>query len=121
VDCPAPLVSGDVTVSVQVKNEGTRTGDEVVQVYLKPTSEQQPDQEQPWNKEVNAITWSKKLVSFERIHLLPGETKTLKFVVPIESFATVDVQDAGMVYVPGTYQLEFSNGVDQSSTCNAVL
>jgi beta-glucosidase len=55
---------GEVTVSVDVRNSGTRAGDEVVQLYVKHIGSkvERPNQE---------------LTGFQRVTLNPGETKTV--------------------------------------------
>jgi beta-glucosidase len=58
--------TGSVTVQVDLTNTGNRTGDEVVQLYLRD--------------EVSSVTRpTKELKGFERISLKPGETRTLSF------------------------------------------
>jgi len=62
------LAAGTVNVTVDVTNTGTRTGDEVVQLYI--------------NDEVSSvISFVKELRGFERITLEPGETKTVHFTL----------------------------------------
>ena len=57
-----------VTVKVKVKNTGSLTGDEVVQLYL--------------NDETSSISrFEKELCGFERVALEPGEEKTVTFKV----------------------------------------
>lgn len=58
----------DVEVSCKITNTGKIAGDEVVQLYL--------------NDELSSVTtYTQVLRGFERIHLQPGETKELKFVL----------------------------------------
>ena len=60
--------TGPETVSVDVTNTGDREGDEVVQLYLhKPTA--------------SVDLPAKALRGFSRIHLKPGETKTVSFTL----------------------------------------
>jgi len=71
----APLhMSGATTVSVNVKNTGTRAGDEVVQLYVRhlPLQKDRPLQE---------------LKGFRRITLARGEQRTVSFPVKAESLA----------------------------------
>ena len=57
-----------VTVSVKVKNTGSRAGDEVIQLYL--------------NDELSSVTtYEKVLRGFERIHLKSGEEKEVLFTL----------------------------------------
>ena len=67
-----PSVSGvdlaagqSLTVGAEVKNSGSREGDEVAQVYLVPP--QAPNNPR------------RALVGFERVHLQPGETRRVSF------------------------------------------
>ena len=58
----------NVTASLSVTNTGNRAGDEVVQLYVHAASESS-----------HVALPLKQLVNFERIHLQPGETKTVRF------------------------------------------
>jgi beta-glucosidase len=60
--------SGDVAVSVEVKNTGNRDGDEVVQVYSKQL---QAGPDAP----------IRSLAAFDRVHLKAGERKTVHLTV----------------------------------------
>jgi beta-glucosidase-like glycosyl hydrolase len=74
-DISAPRLSqsaikpnGSVDVSVDVKNTGTRAGDEVVQLYL--------------HQQVSSVTRPvKELKGFRRVTLAPGETKRVTFTL----------------------------------------
>ncbi|HZE73194.1 MAG TPA: glycoside hydrolase family 3 N-terminal domain-containing protein [Pyrinomonadaceae bacterium] len=57
---------GKVTVTVDVRNSGTREGDEVVQLYTRDLVS-------------SVTTYEKNLRGFQRIHLRPGETQTVSF------------------------------------------
>lgn len=64
--------SAEVTIDVQ--NTGTRSGDEIVQLYIRALSSlpTRPVQE---------------LKDFARISLAPGETKTVRFLLTLDKFA----------------------------------
>ncbi|MGC1521777.1 MAG: glycoside hydrolase family 3 N-terminal domain-containing protein [Steroidobacteraceae bacterium] len=65
--------NGSVTVSVPVRNTGTRTGDETVQIYV--------------HQQVASVTRPiKELKAFRRITLAPGESRSVDFVLTPESF-----------------------------------
>jgi len=66
----SPTVREGVTVNVtfDVTNTGTREGDEVVQLYTHQLV-------------TSVTTYEKNLRGFERIHLNPGETKTVSFTL----------------------------------------
>ncbi len=66
-----------ITLSVVVKNTGTTTGKEVVQLYYADL--------------VASITPSvKKLMAYEKIKLVPGETKTISFDIRKEDFSFIN-------------------------------
>ncbi|MGO9949975.1 MAG: glycoside hydrolase family 3 N-terminal domain-containing protein [Steroidobacteraceae bacterium] len=66
-------MDGSVTVSVPVRNTGTRPGDETVQVYV--------------HQLVSSVTRPiKELKAFQRVTLAPGESKTLTFSLTPEAF-----------------------------------
>jgi beta-glucosidase len=61
-------VSDSLHVSVDVTNSGDREGDEVVQLYTRD--------------DVSSVTtYEKNLRGFERVHLRPGETRTVHFTL----------------------------------------
>jgi beta-glucosidase len=74
LSAPAMPVDGEVTVSVDVANVGARTGDEVVQLYVRDcvASVAQP---------------VKALKGFARITLAPGEARTVHLVLRAASLA----------------------------------
>ena len=81
--------SGTVTVSVSVKNTGTRPGEEVVQFYVR--------------QDFGSVTRPvKELKGFERIALAPGESRQVKFLL---RGSDLRMYDAAMRHVvePGTY------------------
>ncbi len=57
---------GRIEVSCDVRNSGSRAGDEVVQLYLRDDYS-------------SVTTYEKVLRGFERVHLQPGETRTVRF------------------------------------------
>ncbi len=68
---------GEVQVSVEVINTGTRAGDEVVQLYTRTEG-------------ASVTRPVKELRGFQRVHLAPGERKRVTFTVPVELFAWYD-------------------------------
>ncbi len=82
---------GAASVSVDVENTGDRAGDEVVQVYVSDV--------------VTSVTWvTKALKGFARVHLEPGEKKTVSLELPWESFQLVDA-DGRRVVEPGDFEV----------------
>jgi beta-glucosidase len=74
---PQMRPDGEITVSFDLENTGTRAGDEVVQLYVKHES----------SKVERPI---KELRGFERVTLQPGETKTVQMKLRAESLAYWD-------------------------------
>ncbi|MGB6133143.1 MAG: glycoside hydrolase family 3 C-terminal domain-containing protein [Acidobacteriaceae bacterium] len=74
--------NGSVTVSVDVTNTGSRTGDEVVQLYVQwlHSAVERPRQE---------------LEGFQRLTLQSGETKTVSIDLPASQLAYWDVKSNG--------------------------
>jgi beta-glucosidase len=80
-----------VVGSVDVENTGQREGDEIVQVYVTDV--------------VTSATWvNKALKGFARVHLAPGEKKTVRFELPWEAFQIVDAE-ARSVVEPGEFEI----------------
>ena len=68
---------GSVTAEIQVKNIGVVAGDEIVQLYIRDM--------------VSSVTRPvKELKDFSRIHLEPGESKTVKFTIGTEKLMFYD-------------------------------
>jgi beta-glucosidase len=65
-----PSSADNITVSVNVRNTGARSGSETVQVYVS-------------DLESTLSTPVKKLYRFERITLEPDETQTVTFTIPV--------------------------------------
>jgi beta-glucosidase len=63
-----PGASGEFAVSCEITNTGARTGDEVVQLYLRDDYS-------------SVTTYEKELRGFERVSLAPGETKPASFTL----------------------------------------
>ncbi|MDE6067090.1 MAG: glycoside hydrolase family 3 C-terminal domain-containing protein [Duncaniella sp.] len=80
-----------VTVTVSVKNTGSRTGDEVVQLYVRDDVS-------------SVITYVKTLRGFERITLAPGEMRRVSFTLTPRSFALID-RDNKFTVEPGTFTI----------------
>jgi beta-glucosidase len=95
--------NGSVTVSVPVRNTGTRAGDETVQLYV--------------HQQVGSVTRPvKELKAFRRLTLAPGESKTVDFVLSPESFRMWNVAMQRVVE-PGDFDIMAGpNSVDLKST-----
>jgi beta-glucosidase len=82
---------GNITVSFEVKNTGSRGGDEVVQLYTRDLVS-------------SVTTYEKNLRGFERVHLAPGETKTVAFTLRPEDLALWD-REMHFVVEPGMFRV----------------
>ena len=81
----------EIQVSVKVTNSGQREGDEVVQLYLKD--------------EVSSVTtYESQLRGFEKIHLLPGESKVVHFVLKYDDLALLD-KNMNWTVEPGDFKV----------------
>ncbi|MDB5124644.1 MAG: bglX 5 [Mucilaginibacter sp.] len=82
---------GDIHVTVEVTNTGQRSGDDVVQLYLK--------------QEVSSVTvYEYDLRGFERINLNPGEKKTVTFTLHPDDLAILD-KNMNWTVEPGKFQV----------------
>jgi beta-glucosidase len=88
---PALAPGQPETVSVDVENTGRSAGDEIVQVYVTDV--------------VTSATWvNQALKGFARVHLAPGEKKTVEVTLPWESFQIVDAAGRSVVE-PGEFEI----------------
>lgn len=91
ISSTATARDGEVKVSVNVKNTGSREGDEVVQLYIHDVAS-------------SVVRASKELRGFERISLKPGETKTVTMSVPSDKLAFYDEKTHQFVVEPGSFE-----------------
>ena len=93
-DAEVATTAESVNVAFEVKNTGKMAADEVVQIYLSPTDEQQ--QIRP-----------KQLQGFARVKLEPGETKTVKVKLYTDQFGFYSHQDKRQWNIaPGQYEVK---------------
>jgi beta-glucosidase len=94
---PQSINAGDdLPISVEVKNTGRIAGDEVVQVYVKDVK-------------ASVRTPLLSLQGFERIHLGPGESKTIKFNLIPKQLALLNDNMKWMVE-PGKFIISVGGG-----------
>ncbi len=75
---PAEIKTGDsAKISVEVRNVGASAGDEVVELYVK-------------NLTSSATVPIHALAGFTRVHLDPGEVRSIEFVVKPRQFAVIN-------------------------------
>ncbi|AFL89273.1 beta-glucosidase-like glycosyl hydrolase [Terriglobus roseus DSM 18391] len=81
----------DTTVTFRLKNSGSRSGDEIAQVYLAlPTSANEPP---------------KRLVGWKKVHLEPGEEQEESISIPRERFGIWDGEKNGWIVPAGAYRV----------------
>src|SRR4029077_3201091 len=98
-------VDGSVTVTVPVRNTGSRAGDETIQVYV--------------HQQLSSVTRPiKELKAFRRVTLAPGESKALSFILTPASFRMWNIA-MHRVVEPGAFDI--MAGPDSVDLKTAVL
>jgi beta-glucosidase len=83
---------GPLTVTADIRNKGTRAGDEVVQLYVRDV-------------EASVRRPAKQLMGFSRVSLRPGETRTVSFTVAPERLGFWDEKRSAWVVEPGAFEV----------------
>ncbi|MCL5030870.1 MAG: glycoside hydrolase family 3 C-terminal domain-containing protein [Bacteroidetes bacterium] len=83
--------AGNINVSFDVENTGRREGDEVVQMYTRQLVS-------------SVTTYVKNLRGFERVHLLPGEKKQVKFTITPDDLKLWN-REMNWVVEPGKFKV----------------
>ncbi len=91
-----PLGGNRFEVSVEVGNEGTRRGAEVVQLYVAPDRS-------------TVVRPPQELKGFRRVELEPGEWKTVSWTIGPESFAHWDAGRRDWTVEPGAYHIRLGS------------
>jgi beta-glucosidase len=100
-------VNESTSVSIDVKNTGQRSGDEVVQMYIRDI--------------VSSVTRPiKELRGFKKIHLNPGETKTVTIPILPEHLAFTDINKEYNVE-PGDFMIMVGSSSQDSDLQKLVL
>ncbi len=87
------LENGDyLTISLKLENKGDRPGSEVVQLYIKDTELSLPRPE-------------KELKGFEKIHLEPGESRSVELFVKKEDLVFFDDSKGKWILEPGEFRV----------------
>ncbi len=89
---------GNVTVSFDVKNTGSREGTEIVQLYTR-------------DEVSSVITYEKNLRGFERVKLKPNETKTITLTLKPEALEMLDINMRSTVE-PGMFKVMIGSASD---------
>jgi beta-glucosidase len=89
--------SDELTVNVDVKNDGEIAGKEVVQLYLTDL--------------YGSVTRpNKQLKGFQKVFLNPGETKTVSFKLNKAHFSFIG-QDNKRIVEPGKFKVMIGNNI----------
>ena len=93
---PTPTTA--LHVALQVANRGARAGDEVVQLYVRDV--------------VASVTRPvKQLAGFVRLHLQPGESRRVRFILDPSQLAFFDA-DMRFVVEPGAFHISIGASAD---------
>ena len=107
VHAPSPGSKDDIRVSVDVVNTGVKEGDEVAQLYVR--------------QDVSSVeTPDRALKGFSRIHLHPGERRTVTFLVPQDQLAIWNAEQRWAVE-PGSYTVWAGGSCEASLTVKFIL
>jgi beta-glucosidase len=88
---PTQQPAGQVEVALDVLNTGRRAGDEVVQLYL--------------SDEVTSVAYYEQVLrGFERVSLLPGEKKRVRFTLAPEDLMLLD-REMRWTVEPGRFEV----------------
>ncbi|MBN0044784.1 glycoside hydrolase family 3 C-terminal domain-containing protein [Streptomyces actuosus] len=86
------------TVRIRLRNSGTRTGREVVQVYLAPTA---PDDTRP----------VRRLAGFAGVEAAPGESAEVVVELPRRAFEIWDETAGAWTFVKGSYEIQVGRSI----------
>lgn len=82
---------GTLTATIDVKNTGDREGKEVVQLYI-------------GDDKCSVARPAKELKGFQKVSLLPGETKTVTFAIPYDALTFYSEDKASFEAEAGTFK-----------------
>jgi len=85
--------TGDVAVSVKIRNTGGRAGAEVVQVYVH-------------DGHAKIDRPAHELKAFRRVELQPGESKTVQFSLQSDAFSYWSPKTKDWVLDPGSFEIQ---------------
>ncbi|MFC1493067.1 glycoside hydrolase family 3 N-terminal domain-containing protein, partial [candidate division KSB1 bacterium] len=85
------MPDGNITVSAEITNTGESAGDEIVQLYIR-------------DMVASVVRPVKELKGFTKIHLEPGERKTVEFILDTEHLGFYN-QQMKFVVEPGEFRV----------------
>jgi beta-glucosidase len=92
LELPGRVRPGDeIEISVRVENVGDRAGEDVVQLYVT-------------DLEASVPVPIRSLQGFKRVHLEPGEAKTVTFALAPRQISLID-SESRRVIEPGTFEV----------------
>lgn len=117
--------------SVKITNTGNREVTEVVQAYLSvpgagvaeaKAESRKTSKNKASTPNLEDVLPLQTLVGFQRISLVPGETREVEFSIPVEQLKTITT-DGSAALLKGTYTLSFASAapVPQSQAANSTL
>ncbi|AMO49219.1 Glycoside hydrolase, family 3 domain protein [Enterobacter sp. FY-07] len=89
---PEVPIEGDIRLQVRVKNVGERSGNEVVQIYVR-------------DNVASMVRPVKELKAFQRVALSPGESATLTFTLPVDML-NFTRRDGKRIVEAGEFELQ---------------
>lgn len=104
ISAPAIKKNGTVTVSVDVRNIGSRTGAETVQMYIR-------------DKIASVTRPVKELKGFKKISLAAGETQTVSFTITPELLSFYDA-NMNWIIEPGDFEIMVGTASDNTQSIN---
>lgn len=102
IDKTASDANGQVTMTVDVKNNGTVAGKEVVQLYVS-------------HPQGGSLTPKKQLKGFEKVELAAGETKTVSFTLDVADMELYSEQLVKNEVPSGTYTAYIGKNADDTA------
>ena len=102
---PELQLGATTSVTISVKNVGTRKGDEVILAMFVPHAGTVP-------AGAPAARLKQQMFAFERVTVDASREESVRFQLSPDDLALYSVDGDRMVY-PGSYTLRFTNGVDQ--------
>lgn len=100
-------INSMLTLSMNLKNNGTRAGEEVVQVYIRNL--QDPD---------GPI---RSLRAFRRLNMMPGDTREVRFYLTPNSFEFFDTETNTMKVCPGKYEILYGSSSDRKALNSIIV
>ncbi len=103
------ITSGEnLTVSVDVTNEGSLDGEEVVQLYIRDMESKQPRPKI-------------ELKGFKRVSIKPGQTLVVTMTLGPDELAHYDTEKGGYLVEPGEFEIMMGPSSDQAQLLNTIL